>query len=351
MRRTSLEAIVALALLFLAGCSSSGGGTVATVLGYTVVIKTAPPTSATVGTAIPIAFTVTENESDGSSKPASGQSFTVTVTAGGGTINGAASATLTTGADGSASLTWMLGSTVGSQTVRGSVSTGTYLDVSVTATAPPVSTVVVTLTTPSITLGTTGDQATAVLKDASGNVLQGRTVTWQSSNITVATVNGSGVITTVAVGTSTITATSEGQSGGALLTVTQAPVSTVTTTIATGTITLGAVGDQATAVLKDASGNVLQGRAVTWQSSNTAVATVNGTGVITTVAVGTSTITATSEGQSGGALLTVTQSTWNAAWTLRRQINVTTTTATPAGYSVAVQLDHASLVSGGKALA
>ena len=45
MRRNSLAAILALAPMFVAGCSSSGGGTTVTVLGYTVTIKTAPPTS------------------------------------------------------------------------------------------------------------------------------------------------------------------------------------------------------------------------------------------------------------------------------------------------------------------
>ncbi len=215
MRRNSLAAI--LALMFLVACSS--GGTTITVLGYAVTIKTAPPTTAQVGASIPVAFTVTENESDGSSKPASGKSFTVAVTAGGGTVNGAASATLTTAADGSVSLTWILGPTVGTQTVHGSVSSDHFLDVSVTATAASVSSVAVTLATPSIPLGTTGDQATAVLKDASGNVLVGRTVTWQSSTTTVATVSATGAITTVGAGTSTITATSEGQSGGAQLTV------------------------------------------------------------------------------------------------------------------------------------
>src|ERR1017187_6755584 len=303
MRRNSLAAI--LALMFLVACSS-GGGTTVTVLGYAVTIKTAPPPTAQVGASIPVAFTVTENESDGSSKPASGKSFTVAVTTGGGTVNGAASATLTTAADGSVSLTWILGSTVGTQTVRGSVSSDHFLDVSVTATAPSVSSVVVTLATPSIPLGTTSDQATAVLKDASGNVLVGRTVTWQSSTTTVGTVSATGAIATVGAGTSTITATSEGQSGSALLTVTLVPVSTVTATLAASSITLGTVGDQATAVLKDASGNVLVGRMVTWQSSSITVATVSASGVITTVGVGTSTITAASEGQSGSALLTVT---------------------------------------------
>jgi len=108
-------------VLLLAACgSNSVQGPVITVLGYTVTIKTAPPSTALIGASIPVAFTVTENESDGTSKPASGKSFTVTVTAGGGTVNGGASAVLTTASDGSVSLTWVLGSTLGPQTLRGS---------------------------------------------------------------------------------------------------------------------------------------------------------------------------------------------------------------------------------------
>jgi len=56
----------------------------------------------------------------------------------------------------------------------------------------------------------------------------------------------------------------------------------------------------------------LTGRAITWTTSNAAVATVSGTGLVTGVAVGTVTITATSEGQSGTATVTVVtvSSTW-----------------------------------------
>src|SRR5207245_1920786 len=45
---------------------------------------------------------------------------------------------------------------------------------------------------------------------------------------------------------------------------------------------------------------------VSWSSSNTAVATVSGSGYATTVSAGTATITATSEGVSGDATITVT---------------------------------------------
>jgi hypothetical protein len=62
---------------------------------------------------------------------------------------------------------------------------------------------------------------------------------------------------------------------------------------------------QLTAAPKDASGNVLAGRAVTWASSAPGVASVSGAGLVTAVAAGTATITATSDGKSGTAAVTV----------------------------------------------
>jgi uncharacterized protein YjdB len=69
-------------------------------------------------------------------------------------------------------------------------------------------------------------------------------------------------------------------------------------------VTVGAT-TQATAVTRDASNNVLTGRAIVWSSSNTAVATVSVAGVVAAVGAGTATITATSETQSGTAVVTV----------------------------------------------
>jgi hypothetical protein len=65
-----------------------------------------------------------------------------------------------------------------------------------------------------------------------------------------------------------------------------------------------------TVVLKAADNTVLTGRTVAWSSSNAAVATVNATtGLVTAVAVGSATITATSEGIAGTMAVSVVPAT------------------------------------------
>ncbi len=87
-----------------------------------------------------------------------------------------------------------------------------------TGPAIPVATVSVSLSTTTIAVGQTTNAA-ATLRDASANVLTGRTVSWSSSNNDVATVTAAGIVTGVAFGSANITATAEGQSGQAALTV------------------------------------------------------------------------------------------------------------------------------------
>ena len=67
-------------------------------------------------------------------------------------------------------------------------------------------------------------QLTAVARDASGAELEGRTVTWSSSASSVATVSSSGVVTGVAAGEATITASVEGRTASARVTVVPVPV-------------------------------------------------------------------------------------------------------------------------------
>jgi uncharacterized protein YjdB len=143
------------------------------------------------------------------------------------------------------------------------------------------------------------------MKDALGNVLTGRTVAWGSSNSAVATVSQTGLVTGVAAGSATITATSETKSGTSTVTITQAPVATVTIAPTAPSVAEGATVTL-TATLKDANGNVLTGRAITWSSGNTTLATVAPSGVVTAKKKGSVSITATSEGQSGSVTVTVT---------------------------------------------
>ena len=98
----------------------------------------------------------------------------------------------------------------------------------------PVATVSITPTSLGLTVGQTG-QLTATARDAAGNMLVGRQVTWASANPAVATVTA-GLVTAVAPGMATVTATSEGQSGGAAVTVTMARPTLVqsVTTASTG---------------------------------------------------------------------------------------------------------------------
>src|SRR3989442_6328724 len=134
-------------------------------------------------------------------------------------------------------------------------------------------------------------QLTATPKDAAGNPLSGRVVAWVSSNTGVTTVSGSGLVRGVAAGTATITAASEGQSGSSAVTVTIVPVASVIVSPASASVTVGQTV-QLTATPKDAAGNPLSGRVVTWASSNSGLASVNGSGPVTGGAAGFGTHTA-----------------------------------------------------------
>src|SRR5439155_700232 len=173
---------------------------------------------------------------------------------------------------------------------------------------------------------------------------------WSSSNASVASVNSNGLVASVAPGSATITATSEGQSAAVPVTVTNVPVAslqvspasanllvgqalslTATTTDSAGNPLSGrpavavAVGPVAavavtpatatipsqgtlelTATPKDANGNTLTGRSVTWTSSAPTQMSVSPSGLVTDLADNvTVSITATSEGQSGASVVTV----------------------------------------------
>jgi hypothetical protein len=277
----------------------------------------------------------------------------------------------------------------------------------------PIATIGVVPNTATMYLQSTRDffNLNAVLKDAMGNELYGRAITWTSSDTRVATVSSLGVVWATRVGSVVITATSEGKSANANIKVSDsqvidttpptapsnlqasatsptqinltwnastdnvavtgyrvercagstcsnfvqiatptttthsdtglsasavyryrvratdlagnlssyssivsvttqapplAPVATVTITPTTPTSLEINKTLELTATLRDASNNILTGRAVTWASSNTSRATISSSGLVTGKASGAVTLTATSEGKSATRSLTIT---------------------------------------------
>lgn len=146
-------------------------------------------------------------------------------------------------------------------------------------------------------------QLRAVPYNADDNWVQ-QAVTWSSSDDTKATVDQTGLVTTRGGGDVTISAASGGQTGGFDFNI-QYPVGTVTITGNVASIRQeGAVDLDATVL--GTNGQPALGRTVAWTSSNPAVATVNAsTGFVAGLTNGTTTITATSEGVSGTAVVTV----------------------------------------------
>lgn len=127
----------------------------------------------------------------------------------------------------------------------------TVADTSAITITVPVASVAVTPSSASIAVNATV-QLTATPKDAGGNPLTGRIVTWATGNGGIATVDGSGVVTGVAAGTATITATSEGQSGTSAITVTAGTTGGDVVFVGAGDISdCGNNNDEATAQLLD----------------------------------------------------------------------------------------------------
>ncbi len=167
----------------------------------------------------------------------------------------------------------------------------------------PVASVDVTPATATVELGQT-QQFTATPVDSNGTPLADRSVSWTSGDTGILIVDGNGLATAVGVGTATVTATSEGVEGAATLTVVPRPVASIEVTPAASEIVAGA-SVQLDATVRDAEGGLLEGRTVAWTSSDPSVATVTSAGLVTGVAVGSATITASSEGVDGTATIAV----------------------------------------------
>ena len=151
-------------------------------------------------------------------------------------------------------------------------------------------------------LGAT-EQLTAEVRDQNGNAMAEAAVSWASSAAAVATVSVSGLVTGVGEGMATITASAGNVSGSAVVTVMQ-PVASVEVSPSADTIGLGSTL-QLAAEGFDENGDAVESVQFSWESSDIAIATVDASGLVTGVAVGAATITASAGSGQGTAEITV----------------------------------------------
>jgi hypothetical protein len=187
-----------------------------------------------------------------------------------------------------------------------------------TVTPPAVVKIAVTPATASIAKGTTQSfTATGTFTDDTTQDLTGRVV-WSSSDSTVALIDTAGGTgnpgraSALTSGSTTITATLNGVSGAATLTVTPAALTSIAVLPSAVSAAPGTTKQfTATGTFTDGTTQELTAPAV-WTSSNTTVATVgtaggvSSPGLASALAVGTAIMSATFAGVSGTATLSVT---------------------------------------------
>ena len=184
--------------------------------------------------------------------------------------------------------------------------------VAVTVTEPPVANV--TVSPSSAQEMTVGDTLsfTATARAANGTERDDVSITWMSSDTGVVSITSAGVATAVSAGMATVRAMADGVSSSPVtITVVEPPppppmVATVTVSPSDASIEEGQT-QQFEAMAMTDDGMAIQDLMFTWMSSDEGVAAIDADGLATSVSVGEVTITATADGVSGTAMLTVTE--------------------------------------------
>ena len=175
----------------------------------------------------------------------------------------------------------------------------------ITVTAATIETATgVSLNKTATTISVGGDETlTATVAPANAT---NKAVTWSSSDNTVATVDATGKVTGIKAGTAGITVTTVDGSHTATCTVTvQAGTIAVSGISLNKTATTVSVGGDETLMATVAPANATN-KAVTWRSSDNAVATVDANGKVTGIKAGTAIITVTTLDSNHTATCTVT---------------------------------------------
>ena len=208
--------------------------------------------------------------------------------------------------------------------------------------ATPVNKVNVSVSAPQLVVGAV-TQATAVLLDAQGDTITDRAPVWSSLSPTIVSVTTSGVVTGLQAGLGTVRAASGSANGVVQILVKNPVAGVITLSRDTATITVPSGSTQLIATVRDSSGNVIPNPAIVWSSSAPLIAPVNSTGLVTAVAVGAASISATIDNQVAQATINVTLSPNPSAPLI---VSVDPTPLRPGGTFTVVGNNFAPTVSG-----
>lgn len=148
--------------------------------------------------------------------------------------------------------------------------------------------------------GETSTLTATVLPENAAN----KSVTWTSSNTSIATVDANGIVTAKSVGTATVTVTTTDGGKTATCSVIVDPITVTSVSLNKTTLSLIKGGTEtlvATIIPSNATDQT-----VIWTSSNTSVATVDSSGKVTAISGGSATITASVGGMTATCAVTVT---------------------------------------------
>jgi len=153
----------------------------------------------------------------------------------------------------------------------------------------------VTLNNPSLTLNE-GQEQTLIPTVNPSNAAD-KSLNWVSSDTSVATVNAEGKVTAISKGTATIKA--EAKDGSGKYASCSVTVKRIVSSIQLNKTSIAIFNGKTEALIATVIPSDASNTAVTWTSSNTSVATVSSSGVVTGKARGTATITVTANDGNG----------------------------------------------------
>lgn len=170
----------------------------------------------------------------------------------------------------------------------------------VTVNGVPVASVTLSRPTASLKVGENVSLSATVLPANASD----KSIIWSSSDGSIATVDETGTVTAIAIGSATIKATSVSNpeiSGECLITVVPTPVTSITLSQSSVSIKVGGSVKIDASVSPESATN----KAIVWTVTNPEIASVDDSGVVTGLAFGTTNLTATAADESGASAICV----------------------------------------------